>query len=290
MRVPFNAGPQGQQTLDLLPCLRLYQGSEPQVSFIAARVHTGDFELGSVSYQAFVGYQYMIGGRLDQPSTALILAPQGGEPINWSGGNQLNTTHLLGGQYYRFACTPAGDKLTVQPYMGPLGVLEIGAGDRKTGTLTMMGSLRSATTAVAVGGKSADGRGGPTRSCKLPVGDYRINDLFLQIGELRALILSNYHADGKPMGKMDSRTYGIAVREDKPCVLEFSRQAEVLFALPARDQRLKPGEELNIKAVLIDPTLDVMFRVLTCKQQLDPTVVIKRANGEIVAEGTMPFG
>jgi hypothetical protein len=63
-------------------------------------------------------------------------------------------------------------------------------------------------------------------------------------------------------------------------------------------------------AVLIDPVLDIMFRRLedTSQQRretmpegqpyasvftnlsLDPKVTIARTNGEIVAEGVMPFG
>lgn len=293
VQVPFRSAGGGEQPLELLACVRVYQGDQAQVSLIAAHVHTGEFQLDGKSYQAFVGYRYMIGGQLDQPSTALILLPPDDEPATWSGAQQLNATHLLGGRYYRFACTPTGDRLTVQPYAGPLGVFEIGSSDGKTGTPTMRGALRSATTTVAVGAGNADNSTrGPTRSCQLPVGDYRINDLSIRIEGLHALVLNNYHEDGKPMGKTGrSNAYGLAVREDKPFVLRFSRQAQVLFALPARDQRIRLGEELNIKAVLIDPDLDVMFRVLTRgQQQLDPKVTIARANGEIVAEGTMPFG
>ncbi len=292
VQVTFPSGPDSPQTVELLPCLRVYQGIEPQFSFIAARVHTGTFELGGVSYQAFVGYQYDIGGRLDQPSTALILASQGGEPATRSSVSQLGDTHLLGDRYCRFACTPAGDKLTVLPYTGPLGVVEIGQAGRSTGTLTMRGVLRSATTSVPIGSEPSPGRPPEaSRSCKLPVGDYRIDNLSVQIDGLFALVLSNYHEDGKPMGKSSGRnTYGIAVREDKPCVLELSRQGQVLFALPPKDQHVRLGEELNIKAVLIDPAFDVMFRILQRQGSLDPKVVIKRSNGEIVAEATMPFG
>jgi hypothetical protein len=292
VQVTFNPGPEGRQTLEAIPCLRVFNGSDCQLTFCAVHVHTGTFDVGGVSYEAFLGHQSGVGSRLDQPSATLLLALPNGEPITWSGGEQLSTTHLLSGRYYRFAGTPAGDKLIVQPYTGPLGTFEVGPGARKVNTLTMIGALRSATTAVAVGpGSSRSPDSGPIRSCKLPVGDYRINDLFVQIDGLSALVLNNYHEDGQPMGRMKRQnTYNITIREDKPFVLEFSRQAEILFASPARDYRVKLGEELSIKAVLTDPALGVMFRVLTHEQQLDPKVTIARGNGEIVAEGTMPFG
>ena len=288
----FRPGSGGPQTLELLPCLRIYEGGSPRVSFIPARVHTGTFELGGSSYQAFVGYQYTIGGGFDQPSTALILSSRGGEPAMWSGGEQLSATHLLGGRYCRFACTPAGDKLTVQPYAGPLGTFEISSSGRKGSTITMAGSLRTATTAVRVGAEpSADRPPEPARSCKLPVGDYRIINLFIHVDGLQALILSNYHADGKLLGNLHRQdTYAITIREDKPFVLAFSDEAQVLFASPARDQRVRLGQELNIQAVLIDPALNVVFRMLIHEHQLDPKVTITRANGAIVAESVMPFG
>jgi len=53
---------------------------------------------------------------------------------------------------------------------------------------------------------------------------------------------------------------------------------------------------LTVKAVLIDPELDIMIRRLYDTGQkprrvsLDPKVVITRADGETVAEGVMPFG
>ncbi len=81
-----------------------------------------------------------------------------------------------------------------------------------------------------------------------------------------------------------------------------------MFASPAPEQRVKPGDTLMVMAVLVDPKLDIMIRRLedTSRKQtkdalgnalgyernlsLDPTVIITRANGEKVAEGVMPFG
>ena len=71
-----------------------------------------------------------------------------------------------------------------------------------------------------------------------------------------------------------------------------------MFASPAKDRRVKLGEELQVKAVLIDPELDIMIRGVddtgTEQKQknvsLDPKVIITRGDGEKVAEGVMPFG
>ena len=91
-------------------------------------------------------------------------------------------------------------------------------------------------------------------------------------------------------------------------MLDFSNKPDVMFASPAKDQQVKLGESLEVKAVLVDPKLDMMIRNLddTTRKQtkgpdgqplgyerqlsLDPQVTITRANGEKVAEGVMPFG
>ena len=36
----------------------------------------------------------------------------------------------------------------------------------------------------------------------------------------------------------------------------------VVFASPAKDKTFKPGDEIKIAAVLVDPTLDIMIRRL----------------------------
>ena len=81
---------------------------------------------------------------------------------------------------------------------------------------------------------------------------------------------------------------------------------------PMSNTSFSRGQEIKFAAVLIDPKLDIMIRRLndtsvkvdreykdrdgkviqTVKayKSLDPKVVITRADGEVVAEGVMPFG
>jgi len=287
--LPFDA--QSSHPLELMP--RLMGSPNGKVlGFVATKARKGQIQLGDRKYDVLLGHVYVLAGWFDNPRVTLYVVPAGGERFGWGDGNPLAYTQKINGTFYRFSATPAGDKLTVHPYAGPLGTLEVGPGDRKIGTMLISGSLRTATTTVPLGIWVADGRPlEPARSCKLPVGDYRLDHLTVQMDGLSAVILNNYYSDGKPMDKRNRQnTYGIAIREDKPFVLEFSSKPQVLFALPASDHRVKRGQELSVKAVLIDPALDVMFRYLKQGQQLDPKVTITRANGEIVAQGVMPFG
>jgi len=312
--VNFDFGPAGVQPVQLMPRLLItvYDKEEyKQVSFVRTRLWMGDIKLGGVPYEARLGNDYAILGRFDQPGTVLVLGAKesSGSPELWWGADRLSAFHSVKGHFYTLSASPTGDQLTVHPYQGELGTFELEAGGRKLDKMTISGSVESTDRAVAVGGELADGSPKPGRNCALPVGDYRPNYLSMQYGRLHIGASFNYHSDGKPRDRGDRPdVYGITIRKDKPFVLDFSNKPDVMFASPAKDKRVKLGESLEVKAVLLDPKLDLMIRNLddtTRKRDkdaegkplgyqrnvsLDPHVVITRANGEKVAEGVMPFG
>lgn len=218
--------------------------------------------------------------------------------------------HKIGGRFYTFTATPNGDQLTVRPYTGELGTFRIGPGTRQLEGLAMSGSLEARDRTAAVGELTTDQVSmAATATCELPVGDYLPTYLRIEFGRLRITVSQNYHSDGHPRERAGrAAVHGIPIRADKPFVLDFSNQPEVMFAAPATNQTLKRGDTLLVKAVLVDAPLDLMIRGLddaTRKQtkdadgnalgyqrdlSLDPTVTVTRASGEKVAEGVMPFG
>ena len=205
--------------------------------------------------------------------------------------------HKIEGTYYCFSATPEGDKLTAQPYNGKLGTFMGGSGDRDMTYIGCSGSLCSKDKAVAITGELAGEWPESSYKFHIPVGDYLPSSLSIQYDKLTVSISDNYHADGKLRGKISGQKYyGITIREDKPFVFDFSNEPKVIFASPAKDYHLKPSEELTVKAVLIDPEMDIMIRRLYNVGRgrkwisLDPKVIITRANGEKVDEGVMPFG
>jgi len=169
----------------------------------------------------------------------------------------------MGEKYYRFATTPTGDKLFVRPYDGQLGTFEVGAGRRNIQEISIRGSLRSEETAVAIGGEMERGWPKAAKSCQVPVGDYLPAYLRITLGRLSIFISNNYHADGqRRRPSNDPRIYGIKIRKERPFVFDLSNKPKVIFASPAKNHRIKLGEELTVKAVLIDPELDIMIRGL----------------------------
>lgn len=312
VKLTFDFGPAGPHPVEMMPRLWVYTSGSKMLNFVPTTVRTGTFAIAGNTYRAFLGYQHWISGRLDQPGTALLLAPESGAPSMWWGADELRATHLLGRRYYRFSCTPVGDQLFARPYDGKLGVFEVGAGGRDVEKLEMDGSLYSKETAVAVGNTVGKEWPEPTRRCEIPVGDYYPAIMHISLDSIRLTVSNNYHTDarGRPPDRRET-VAGITIREDKPYVLDFSNKPAVVFEQPKEDRRIRPGEELKVEAVLVDPILDIMIRGLddtsaTVKEtykdpdgtertlqrpkSLDPKVVIKRANGEIVAEGIMPFG
>ena len=305
LTINFDFGPAGTRPVQIMPRLAVsvYEKEEyKQVSFVRTRLYAGDIKLGGKPHEARLGNDYIIYGRLDLPGTALALAPRDSDdqPYEWLGGDRLRSAQKVHGRFVMFSASPTGEELRVHPYQGDLGTFEIGPGGRAIDKLSVAGSLEAKELAVAVGGDFENGSPKPARRCQIPVGDYSPNYITVDFGRLRIAISHNYHSEGKPRDRIGrASVYGLTVRRDKPYVLDFSNKPDVMFASPARDQRFKPGDTVEVKAVLVDPKLDFMIRRLndTTRTEsgggnlsLDPKVLITRANGEKVAEGVMPFG
>ena len=295
IRLQIVPGEDPSQGLEVMPRL-LVLGDRRYAVLTTMKARTGEIRIGENKFTAVLGHSGAIPGRFDHPETGLFLfaanGPSDRSLASWYGGDRLMAMHRAGDTYYRLAATPSGDKLFVWPCRGPFGTLELKAGQRKVQNVSFSGTLGSKDMAISL----TDGLGGqdlpPSKSFRLPVGDYTPLLMSVSYDALSCLILRNRHADGLVGGRarQGPAIYAVQIREDKPFVLDFSGQPQVVFASPARGHRVKPGSDLEVKAVLIDPSLDVMFRRIGRDDSFNPRVVIKRSNGEIVAEGVMPFG
>ncbi len=285
-----------QHQLEVMPRFLGYAGSRSYAILTATKAHMGEVEIGGEKVTAVLCHSRTVAGAFDDPSTGMFLLPpdvSGGRPLSsWRGGDRLMALHRVGDTFYRLATTPSGNKLFVWPYRGAFGTLEVKAGQRSAERVQASGSLASKNIALSLADRLGEQNRSPSNSFRVPVGDYAVEMLSVTYDALNCLSLRNNHADGMPGGraKEGPPVYAIKIREDKPFVLDFSGKPQVLFASPGKNLRIQRGEQLDVKAVLTDPELDIMFRMVNQGGQLDPTVTIKRANGETVAEGTMPFG
>ena len=247
------------------------------------------------------GFDVYLGSNKGREFGLVPKGESGDKAHGWWGGDQLNSLHLINGKYYGFSTTKSRGWLFVDEYSGLLGKLVAGKGGRDVEIAQMSGSLRAKDSAVAVGPVSEQGWSEKTSDCILPAGDYLPAYMNFDYGRVSFSLSDNYHNDIQGRSKGDRpKVYGIKIRPDKPFVLDFSNKPVVVFTTPAKDQRVAVGDKIEVKAVLIDPELDIMIRRLfetatdddgkSKKVSLDPKVVITRADGTEVANGVMPFG
>jgi len=227
----------------------------------------------------------------------------------WWGSWNLNSYHKIGGKFFEFILVEDGKKITGRPYNGEFGILKLGKGGRDLEKAEFSGSVYQAGYVSApIGAFEKDGTI-KMHECRIPVGDYTAYYLSVKYDNLAISVSNNYHANakGQPRGNREV-VYGMKVRKDKPYVLDFSNKPMVIFDRPHPSERsFSRGQEIKFAAVMIDPDLDIMIRRLYDEsvqveketssghkykrsKSLDPKVVITRADGEIVAEGVMPFG
>jgi len=302
--IPLPFGPAGRRPLEVVPRLLLLKGGSAMLSFVPTKARRGHIEIAGRQYDVFLGQTQPVCGWFDHPETSFHLVPRTGSSVQSTSTTMTTLMWMrrLGETFYRFAATPAGDKLFVRPYDGPLGDFEIGGPKFQTTALTAGGHLQSRDTIIPVNGPK----------CRLPVGDYSLAYLTVAHQGLTFAIQQNIHGDGAFRGKLYHQpAYPIPIREGTCFVLDFSHSPQIVFACPSRDHRARVGENLFVEAVLADPALDFVVcnlsytppqpaagpaeppahtRAQTRNTTLPPQVTISRANGEVVARGVMGYG
>ena len=284
------------------------------VSFVPKTVRRGTIKLGEEQYVASLSQAMMITGRYDRPFTRLevmrVDRPAG--PMLLQSGF-LGQIHWVGDQLVSVFTTPGGDTLTIEPYRGDTGYLEIGPGGRAITELGLAGTLTSPTGTTPLGPGLANYYLPATlpRRYTLPVGDYTLPSLTAQYGRLRfSGRMQAVPAAGSALSAKQP-TFPVQIRKDSRFVLEFTGKPEVVFSSPTKDKSFRPGDKVAIRAMLTEPwqhfqitglwdlakkEKDITYRreggdiVVPQYARLDPSIAIKNAAGKIVAEGTMPFG
>ena len=300
--IPLPYGAAGRRPVEMVARLHSLKGGGGMLSFVPLKARRGRIEIAGQPYDVFLGQEQPICGWFDHPGTSFYLVPKSG--ADGPGAPVASTTLMmmpcLGQTYYRFAATPAGDKLLVRPYEGPLGEFRVSP---KWGTdaLTVSGYLVSRDARIRVSGPQ----------CRLPVGDYSLRSLTVTHDKLTFSVQPNVHVDGGFRAKLyHPPAYPIAIRSDTCFVLDFSHPPQMIFSSPPRNRRARPGENLFVVAVLTDPVLDFALCDLRYDSlpaagpkesaaqawarkwnaTLRPQVTIARADGQIVAQGTMDYG
>jgi len=342
----------GTHSVRALPRLLIGKEGYAILSFTATKALKGQIQIAGHTYNMTILNRSPLGTHWDRTGTVVKLESPDGIPMSsWYGSDRLMAMHKIDGQYWRFSIAPEGGRFFVEPYRGDFGTLTLGSARWFAWKKGIDGSLFAQDKAVLLAG---DAKGKPQRTYQVPVGAYRPGILGIQYGPLRVFI--------GVAPDTGLTACPLEVRKDKPCVLDFSSEAQVLFVQPQKDTHIRPGDTLAVSAALVDPKLGIMIRDLRRKplmgaslylvamigavalvplslwllgrkawrrswllpvlsvvgllvlaggmgalyvadamlhasesrqrgyEQLNPAVTIARANGQIVAEGVMPFG
>jgi len=231
----------------------------------------------------------------------------------WWGSWSAHSYHKIGDRFFQFMVVEDGAKIAGRVYPGPFGTIRAGKGGRDIEKAQFNGSVHQDGSVSAPIGEVKDYWTSEVTECRIPVGDYTAYLVTVHHDHLRIEISNNYHTNAQGESRGKRTVYGMQVRQDKPYVLDFSNKPMVVFDQPPKEKNaFSRGEEIKFASVLIDPKLDIMIRGLddtsvkvdreykdrdgnvtrTVKvdKSLDPKVVITRSDGEVVAEGVMPFG
>ncbi|MBN2128786.1 MAG: hypothetical protein JW741_04790 [Sedimentisphaerales bacterium] len=272
----------------------LNAGSRQILFFVVPTARRGKITLGSKEMDVILAQTSVVTGRYDHPSTGLYLDNQR------TGLGVLSDWPEVDGTLYRIFPTPAGDKVTVRAYDGAFGTLEVRSSSGTPAKIDR-GWFQGEGIIIDVAKCSKEGS-----RLSIPVGDYRPYFLSVLLGNLRAGIRAKIP---EPREKSPPVVLGLHVREGQPCVFKLDQKPDVVFQTPELSERLEPGQEVQIKAVMVDSATNLMLSGLedtTRKvgeplrlsggieyqryESIDPVIKIADAAGETVAEGKMPFG
>jgi len=314
LKVLFDFGPPaGKRPMVLVSRVAAGPPGSAMVEFKPKMARKGKIKLGDQQCVVWLSQSMMISGRFDRPLVQLDVVPADREskaPLPLKSGF-LGQMQVVDGKFWTVSASPLGDELTITPYRGDLGVLEIDSGGRTITDMGIVGRLVGPSVMVPLGESEPWTPEVLPRRYEVPVGDYMLPMLTAQYGRLRfnARMMPNL---GPAAGK-GARTpaYPVAIRKDKPFRLAFSGKPDVNFLSPNKTQAFKPGDRIHIAVMLTEAAPAVQITGLWDTTQkkgsatyrrgdkevtvpeyvrLDPTIVIRDSKKEQVVEGKMPFG
>lgn len=302
--------PTGVKPFEMIAAVALAQRGTGILLCGVPHCRRGKIKIGTQEFVADLAQTRILSGRYDRPFVALRLTPLGEATkttrlLQASLSGYLGQMRQIDGQWIVTAASATGDQLTIAPYRGDLGILEIGPGGRAITELGIAGMLAARDTIVMLGDSQLGGQAVLPRRLELPVGEYLPAYLAVQYGRLRFNCRALTDDASKPP------LYSIKIQKDKPYVLSFSGKPAVDFSSPPREASFQPGQSVMLRAMLNEPYERIQITGLydaTKKEdaakppagdqkvtvarpvRLDPTIAIRNASGAVVAEGKMPFG
>jgi len=310
-------GDAGTMKVRILPMLQAYGPNAAYMRFMPATARKAKIRLGGQEYTAILSSPGTIAGRLDSPQSRLQLIPAGQEPgtrLMSAGLEMLGAMREVDGVLYQLSATPSGDELRVAPYRGEYGIFEVAPANKEVKQSGLLGVLTGKEWSVMFGAPAITYPYPEAKVAqhKVPVGDYSPMMLQAKVGKVDVSLRQNWYSAQTPDGRSKPPAPSIQIRKDKPVVLDFAQRPKVVFIGPPADKPVRTGDAVLVRALLIEPTLDLIIGGLEDRSRkvgelrtmgpdgnpmtlprfasLDPDIVITDSAGKEVAKGKMPFG
>ncbi len=193
------------------------------------------------------------------------------------------------GEVYRLSVAWRGDTLTLERYVGEKGTVALEMEGPWKGATVKQFSMGGANPSLDVAGTLLEEKG----EFAAPVGRYYAAGMSVTKGVttsflMRLPVQEDKHAMRLRVSSGDRRRFTL---EATP---------EVVFSKPEKRMSVRRGGNVAVEALIECPELELCVRAISIRldegnspssyRQLDPRVTVRDSGGNIVAEGSMPFG
>jgi len=196
----------------------------------------------------------------------------------------------INGSMYRLSVAPRGETVTVEEYVADAGTIVVGTdGGWKGATVEEISVGCGANLFLTAGGPLLEEKG----EFRVPAGRYYPVEISLAKGA-GGVTLRDYSPS------VEAHDRRVRVSRDGRSQLDLAAKPEVKFAKPASGARIRPGEDLQVEALMKCPGWQLIVAGVwlrpdaasgkTPAKGIEPQVVVRDAAGSIVAQGSMPFG
>jgi hypothetical protein len=206
----------------------------------------------------------------------------------------ISTTIPIHGSWCDFLTTASGDTLTVRPYAGDLGLLQVSCGGKTAGNDITGGGLRRPDgTDLGLSPLTVGASKPPANGLSLPVGDYSPEYVMVRAGQIEFMAQRDYA--GRSRADLTASDYYLKVRKDKPCLLEIDSTAEIVWFDPSFQPR-RPGQTVDVYPRL--STHGLLIHTVRAvapvnptrvpppvRTDLVPTVLIQDSTGRTLTQG-----
>jgi len=277
--------------IKLIPKFTRYGDDFTNVSIVPATARRGKIKIGESELNVYLARSPYITSSFNNPNTGLYF----GADYDYLG--VLGKIRKIDGKLYQFSASRDGSRLSVAPYEGEYGFLQLGktAGELKNAKFDE-GQLVSRRILIDLKDCPVDGD-----KIKIPVGDYNPMSLNFVSDSL-----GTYFSQANPGA---DTAFNFKITTDKPFIFDFANSLKIVFDSPDDMAQLKPGARLSVSAMMNIPDLNLQMMGLDDRTKqtktritlsdgteyiryaaLDPDVKITNASGKVVAQGKMPFG